>query len=103
MTSRNGPSTDPGRWPTTGRTRFGLRQDFIAGRASRANLGLEYRNECILVDLSLSRWFANSTTLTPTTEFGLAVDLLGFGGSGSRRAPRAAAEARSTIDQAQPK
>jgi LPS-assembly protein len=61
--------------------RFGLRQDFIAGRASRANLGLEYRNECILVDLSLSRWFADSTSLTPTTEFGVSVDLLGFGGS----------------------
>jgi LPS-assembly protein len=61
--------------------RFGLRQDFIAGRASRANLGLEYRNECILVDVSLSRWFADSTSLTPTTEFGVAVDLLGFGGS----------------------
>lgn len=61
--------------------RFGLRQDFIAGRASRANLGLEYRNECILIDLSLSRWFADSTSLTPTTEFGVAVDLLGFGGS----------------------
>ncbi len=65
------------------RGRFGLRQDFIAGRASRANLGLEYRNECILVDLSLSRWFADSSSLTPTTEFGLAVDLLGFGGSAS--------------------
>lgn len=61
--------------------RFGLRQDFIAGRASRANLGLVYRNECVLVDLSLSRWFADSITLTPTTEFGVAVDLLGFGGS----------------------
>jgi LPS-assembly protein len=61
--------------------RLGLRQDFIAGRASRANVGLEYRNECILVDLSLSRWFADSTSLTPTTEFGVSVDLLGFGGS----------------------
>ena len=62
-------------------SRAGLRHDFIAGRASRASLGLEYRNECLLVDLSLSRWFADSTSVTPTTEFGLAVDLLGFGGS----------------------
>ncbi len=63
--------------------RFGLRQDFIAGRASRANLGLEYRNECILVDLSLSRWYSDSTSLDATTQVGLAVDLLGFGGSGA--------------------
>ncbi len=61
--------------------RFGLRQDFIAGRASRANIGVAYRNECVLVDLSLSRWYADSTTDDPTTQIGLAVDLLGFGGS----------------------
>ncbi len=61
--------------------RFGVRHDFIEGRTSRANLGLEFRNECLLVDLSLSRWFADSTNVTPTTEFGLAIDLLGFGGS----------------------
>ena len=60
--------------------RAGLRHDFIAGRSSRASLGLEYRNECMLVDLSLSRYFADSTSVNPTTEFGLAVDLLGFGG-----------------------
>jgi LPS-assembly protein len=62
-------------------SRAGLRHDFIAGRASRASLGLEYRNECLLVDLSLSRWFADSTSVTPTTELSVAVDLLGFGGS----------------------
>ncbi len=62
---------------------FGLRQDFIAGRATRANLGLEYRNECVLVDLSLSRWFVDSISITPTTEFSIGVDLLGFGGGAS--------------------
>jgi LPS-assembly protein len=44
---------------------------------------MQYRNECMLVDLSLSRWFADSISVTPTTEFNVAVDLLGFGGSAS--------------------
>jgi LPS-assembly protein len=42
---------------------------------------MQYRNECLLVDLSLSRWFVNSISVEPTTEFNVAVDLLGFGGS----------------------
>jgi LPS-assembly protein len=58
-----------------------VRQDFIAGRATRANFGMQYRNECVLVDLSLSSWFVDSTSVTPTTEFKVAVNLLGFGGS----------------------
>lgn len=58
-----------------------VRQDFIAGRATRASVGMQYRNECMLVDLSLSSWFVDSTSVTPTTEFNVAVDLLGFGGS----------------------
>lgn len=72
-----------GTWQISGnwKGRLGVRHDFIAGRTSNADLGLEFRNECILVDLSLSRWYADSTSVTPTTEFGFAVDLLGFGGS----------------------
>jgi LPS-assembly protein len=58
-----------------------VRQDFIAGRATRANFGMQYRNECVLVDLSLSSWFVDSTSVEPTTEFNVAVNLLGFGGS----------------------
>ncbi|RID93448.1 LPS-assembly protein LptD [Gemmobacter lutimaris] len=57
------------------------RYDFEADRATRAGLGLEFRNECLLVDLSLSRRFTSSTSVKPTTDFGLSVDLLGFGGS----------------------
>ena len=59
---------------------LGIRHDFIEGRTSDATLGFVYRNECMLVDLSVSRWYANSTSLDPTTEFGLKVELLGFGG-----------------------
>ncbi len=55
------------------------RYDFTADRASRAGLGLQFRNECLSVDLSLSRRFTSSTSVTATTDFGFSVDLLGFG------------------------
>ena len=54
--------------------------DFMSDRGTLAGLGLIYRNECVSVDLSLSRRFTSSTSVTPTTDFGLSVDLLGFGG-----------------------
>ena len=58
------------------------RHDFETQRTSRAGLGLTFRNECLAVDLSLSRRFTSSTSVEPTTDFGLSVDLLGFGGAG---------------------
>jgi len=66
------------------------RYDFIAGEAAYAGIGLEYRSECVKVDLSLSRRFTSSGSLTPTTDFGLTVSLTGFGAgnSGSARARR---------------
>lgn len=64
-----------GNWTATAEGRY----DFVARRATRAGLGLEFRNECLAVDLSLSRRFTSSTSVSPTTDFGLAVDLLGFG------------------------
>jgi LPS-assembly protein len=63
------------------------RYDFIAGEAAYAGIGLEYRNECMQVDLSLSRRFTSSGSLTPTTDFGLTVSLTGFGTGGSGRVP----------------
>jgi len=56
------------------------RYDLVAARASDAGLGLEFRNECLTIDLSLSRRFTSSTSVDPTTDFSLAVSLLGFGG-----------------------
>ena len=56
------------------------RYDLEAERAAKAGLGLTYRNECLAVDLSLSRRFTSSTTVQPTTDFGLSIELLGFGG-----------------------
>jgi LPS-assembly protein len=66
-----------GRWSGS----FSGRYDFVAERAARAGLNLGYRNECLRVDLSLSRRFTSSTSVTPTTDVGLSVELLGFGGS----------------------
>ncbi|THD82964.1 LPS-assembly protein LptD [Aliigemmobacter aestuarii] len=66
------------------------RYDFIADRATSAGLGLEFKNECLKVDLSLSRRFTSSTSVKPTTDFGLGIDLLGIGGGvpGTARACR---------------
>ncbi|TCP42283.1 LPS-assembly protein LptD [Rhodovulum marinum] len=68
------------------------RYDFVADEATRAGIGLEYRNECVTVDLSLSRRFTSSTSVEPSTDFGLTVSLAGFGakGDGARRARRCA-------------
>jgi len=64
------------------------RYDLVEDRASRAAAGLVFRNECLAVDLSLSRRFTSSTSVTPTTEFGLSVELLGFGGGSDGGAQR---------------
>lgn len=58
--------------------------DFDASQAREADLSLEYRNECLLVEMSLSRDFDTSLDLRSTTDFGITISLLGFGrGSGS--------------------
>ncbi|KCV83807.1 organic solvent tolerance protein [Actibacterium atlanticum] len=55
------------------------RYDFVSGRAAEAGVGLEYQNECVTVDLSLSRRFTSSTSVNPSTDFGLTISLNGFG------------------------
>jgi len=69
------------RW--TGKTDW--RYDFVEKQASRAGVGLEYQNECVKIDLSLSRRFTSSTIVTPATDFGLTISLSGFGVGGSGR------------------
>jgi LPS-assembly protein len=61
--------------------RANIQHDFINNRASNGGIGMEYRNECLLVDLYLSRRFTSSTSVEPETEFTFLVDLLGLGGS----------------------
>ncbi|WP_172295729.1 LPS-assembly protein LptD [Pseudoruegeria sp. HB172150] len=58
------------------------RYDLISGSAAEAGLGLEYNNECVSIDLSLSRSFTSSTNVEPTTDVGLTVALNGFGSDG---------------------
>lgn len=70
-------------------TRVTARYDFEARRAASAGLGLAWRNECMRVDLSLSRRFTSSTSVTPRTDWGLSVELLGFGGSSAPGPARA--------------
>ncbi|MCC6006160.1 MAG: LPS-assembly protein LptD [Rhodobacteraceae bacterium] len=62
-----------------------LRHDIVAGSPIRAGLGLEYRTDCIVVDLSLSRRFASSANVPPQTNVGLTLSLAGLGDG---RAPR---------------
>ena len=61
-------------WRSTSEFQF----DTSIGEASKFKFGLEYANECVVVDFSASRRFATSSTLTDKTEFGLSVELAGF-------------------------
>lgn len=56
-----------------------LRYDVARRETDRLGLGASFRNECLAVDVSLSRRFVSSTSLSAQTEFGLSVDLIGFG------------------------
>ncbi|MFN3952989.1 MAG: LPS-assembly protein LptD [Pararhodobacter sp.] len=60
--------------------RFGWEYDAALGELRTARTGLEFRNECIQVDVSLSHRFATSTNVRRSTSFGLQIDLLGIGG-----------------------
>jgi LPS-assembly protein len=55
------------------------RYDFVADRGTVAGVGVEFLNECLRFDVSLSRRFTSSTSVSPTTDFGLSLDLVGFG------------------------
>jgi LPS-assembly protein len=54
------------------------RFDAGAGRTAEAGVGLVYRNECLKLELSLSRKFSTSSTVQSDTKIGLSVALLGF-------------------------
>lgn len=62
-------------WSSTANWRY----DIVAESPSSASVALTYRNECIKVDLSLSRRFNSSTTVAASTSIGLTVALEGFG------------------------
>lgn len=61
------------------------RYDLTDRRFARAALGLEYQNECAQVNFSVSRRFASSTNLEPSTDYGLTVSLKGFSTGGNAK------------------
>ncbi len=76
-----------GAWSGRVDGRFDLAED----RVARAGLGLAWRNECLEVDLSLSRRFTASSSVDPDTGVGVRVALAGFGaGDDAPRPPRRA-------------
>ncbi|RJL09857.1 LPS-assembly protein LptD [Paracoccus siganidrum] len=62
-------------WWANAETRY----DFAAERAQKASLDVTYRNECVTLEMGLSRRFTRTDTVTPETSFDLSVRLGGFG------------------------
>ncbi|MDQ1901703.1 LPS assembly protein LptD [Paracoccus sp. WLY502] len=55
------------------------RYDFVADQAQRASLDVTYRNECLTVEMGVSRRFTSSDNVNPETSVGFSVQLGGFG------------------------
>lgn len=54
------------------------RYDVLAKEPTSTGLDIGWQNECVTVDFSVSRRFTSSTTITPSTDFGLSIGLNGF-------------------------
>ncbi|MEM6386352.1 MAG: LPS assembly protein LptD [Pseudomonadota bacterium] len=67
------------RWDASANWRY----DFNADRASRLGVALGYRSECVDFEVSISRRYANSTSVDPTTSLDWRVSLTGIGGRGN--------------------
>lgn len=63
------------------RVRADWRFNIVDDRAATTGLGLSYNNECVSVDLSISRRESSSTGVEPSTDFGFNVGLRGFAAS----------------------
>ncbi|MBY6115429.1 LPS assembly protein LptD [Mameliella alba] len=66
-------------WATSGEARY----DIADRRVDRLGVGLQYRNECIQVDFQVTRDYASSSNIEPSTDFDLTVALTGFGAGNS--------------------
>ncbi|WP_137700097.1 LPS-assembly protein LptD [Marimonas lutisalis] len=55
-----------------------MRYDVVSNKAAEAAVGLQYRNECVTVDLSVSRRFTSSAILEPSTDFSFTIGINGF-------------------------
>jgi LPS-assembly protein len=56
--------------------------DFVNDRTTEAGIGMSYQNECAKMDLSVSRRFTTSSSVSATTDLSLSVQLAGFGARG---------------------
>lgn len=73
-------------WAIDGRYRFARhwtgstewRYDVAGDSLAEAKLGLNYRNECVIAQLSLSRRFTTSTNVDASTSVDFTVNLTGF-------------------------
>lgn len=65
------------------------RYDVSTGEASRTGLSVGWRNECVDVDVSVSRRYTSGGSLEPSTSFGLSVSLDGFSAGDQAVAPGA--------------
>ena len=63
------------------------RYDIASDAPRQAGLGVEWRNECVTVDLSVSRRYTSSETIEPSTDYGFSVSLTGFSLGRSAPAP----------------
>ncbi|MFD1343439.1 LPS-assembly protein LptD [Litorisediminicola beolgyonensis] len=64
------------------------RYDVTDDRFARAGASLTWQNECVRARFSVSRRFASSTNVEPSTDFGLTVALKGFSTGGSAKESR---------------
>ncbi|WP_243698682.1 LPS-assembly protein LptD [Paracoccus alkanivorans] len=74
FTANIGWQIAPGWWGNA-ETRY----NFTADQAQMASLDLIYRNECVSVEMGLSRRFTDSDSVRPETSLDLSVRLGGFG------------------------
>lgn len=68
---------------------FDARYDVAADRPVRAGVGFSWQNECVSIDVSASRRYASSSSVEPTTTFGLSGSLSGFSAGRSAGSPAA--------------
>ncbi|SNY52360.1 LPS-assembly protein [Pseudooceanicola antarcticus] len=66
------------RWNDSWLTSANVRYDVADDRLAQAGFGVKWSNECVDVAFSVSKSFASSTVLSPSTDFSFTVGLRGF-------------------------
>ncbi len=72
------------------RLNLGGRYDVARDAPAEADIGLRWRNECVTVDLSLSRRYTFNDAVDPSTDVGFSISLDGFSARGTGSAAAAA-------------